>query len=64
MIIKNGKRFGFEIKYSEAPPLTKSMLIALEDLKLDRITVIYPRKNKFKIHENIIVIGLEEYIKV
>lgn len=64
MIIKNGKRFGFEIKYSEAPTLTKSMLIALEDLKLDRITVIYPGKNKFKIHENIIVIGLEEYIKV
>lgn len=62
MIIKNGKRLGFEIKYTEAPKLTKSMLIALEDIKLDRITVIYPGKKKFKIHEHILAVGLENYI--
>lgn len=42
LIIKNGKRLGFEIKYSGAPKLTKSMLIAREDLALDELTVVYP----------------------
>ena len=38
----NGKRLGFEFKRSDAPTLTPSMRIALSDLKLDSLTVIYP----------------------
>ncbi len=41
LVIKNGKRLGFEIKYSAAPKLTKSMQIAQEDLALDILTVVY-----------------------
>lgn len=42
LIIKNGKRLGFEIKYSGAPKLTKSMQIVQKDLALDSLTVVYP----------------------
>ena len=47
--MKDGLRFGFEFKYTKVPKLTKSMRIALEDLRLDRLTVIYPGDHVFKL---------------
>lgn len=41
LVVKEGKRHGFELKLSSAPLATKSMHIALEDLKLDSLTVIH-----------------------
>jgi hypothetical protein len=32
MTMRGGKRYGFEMKMSDAPALTKSMRIAIEDL--------------------------------
>ena len=43
--IKNGKRHGVEFKYSEAPKATKSMYVAIEDLSLDHLWVVYPGKD-------------------
>lgn len=37
-----GKRFGFELKYADALARQRSMLIALEDLHLDHLWVVYP----------------------
>lgn len=59
LLIKNGKRIGFEIKYTDAPKITKSMTIALEDLKLDNLAVIYPGKDNYLLSEKIAVYGLE-----
>ena len=42
MMFKNGQRLGFEFKFHDAPGLTKSMLIAQHDLKLDSLTVLHP----------------------
>ncbi len=61
MIFKNGKRFGFEFKYSDAPKITQSMRISLEDLKIDHLYVIYPGKNSFPIDINITACGLEVF---
>lgn len=58
-IFKNGKRLGFEFKYVDAPKTTKSMHIALEDLKLDFLAVVYPGKTNFPLTEKIHAIGLE-----
>lgn len=62
LIIKNSKRFGFEFKYTDAPKSTKSMKIALKDLKLDQLTVIYPGKMSYLIDKHIKVVGLEDYL--
>ncbi|MCH9626694.1 MAG: hypothetical protein S4CHLAM2_03220 [Chlamydiales bacterium] len=62
LICKNGKRSGFEFKYSGSPKLTRSMQIALHDLKLDSLTVIYPGKVDYPLSEAIDVIGLESYL--
>ncbi len=42
LVIRDGRRLGFEVKYADAPGLTKSMHIAIEDLGLDRLFVVHP----------------------
>lgn len=62
LIFKSGKRLGFEFKYQDAPKLTPSLKIAMEDLKLDKITVIYPGQKDYPLDKNIHVRGLEGYV--
>lgn len=61
LIIKNGKRLGFEIKYSAAPKLTKSMQIAQEDLALDALTVVYPGDIEYPLTKDIHVRPLKSF---
>lgn len=42
-----GKRYGFEFKYGDAPAATKSMHIAMEDLKLRHLWVVYPGTREY-----------------
>ncbi len=42
LLFKGDRRHGFEIKRQDAPRVTPSMRNALEDLRLDDLTVIYP----------------------
>ena len=58
LIMKSGKRIGFEIKYTDAPARTRSMSIAIKDLKLDHLFVIYPGKQSYPIDQNIQAIGI------
>ena len=50
---KGGKMYGVEIKRTDAPTVTPSMRIALEDLKLERIAVVYPGNRYYSIHDKI-----------
>lgn len=62
LMIKNGKRLGFEFKYSDHPKITKSMLIAQETLALDELSVIIPGDVRFPLAENIEARGLSTFI--
>lgn len=57
--LNGGRRVGFEIKYTDAPKITRSMSIALSDLKLSAIHIIYPGKTNFKLSDKISAIGFE-----
>jgi hypothetical protein len=46
-------------KYADAPRLTKSMRIALADLELAHLWVIYPGKTTYRLAENITVCPLQ-----
>lgn len=59
LIIKDGKRMGFEIKYSLQPKLTKSMQQAQALLKLDSLQVIIPGTARYPLSETVEVIGVE-----
>lgn len=56
MILTRGKRHGFEVKYADAPGTTKAMHVALEDLRLEHLWVVYPGSESYPIHERITVI--------
>jgi len=42
LLMRQGQRIGIEVKRQDAPRLTPSMRIALDDLGLDQLTVLYP----------------------
>lgn len=53
-----GRRYGVEIKYSDAPSLTKSMTIASKDLRLTRLYVVYPGSHRYALDKNIEALSL------
>jgi len=59
LVMKGGRRLGFEFKRTSAPGTTRSMHAAVESLALDRLQVIYPGKERFPLHEKIEAVGLE-----
>lgn len=50
-----GKNWGIEFKYADAPKLTKSMKIAIDDLNLEHLWVIYPGKQHYRLSEAVSV---------
>ncbi len=56
---EGGKRYGAEFKFADTPVLTKSMKIAMEDLGLDYLYVIYPGKTNYKLSEKAAVLSFE-----
>ncbi|MEN6393111.1 MAG: DUF4143 domain-containing protein, partial [Anaerolineaceae bacterium] len=55
-----GKRMGVEIKFNEAPHITNSMRIALDNLNLDHIWVIYPGEHRYPVHQKITVLPISQ----
>jgi predicted AAA+ superfamily ATPase len=53
LLFKNGKRIGVEVKRQDAPTLSPSMRIALRDLKLDRMVVLYPGSTAYPLAKNV-----------
>ena len=47
LMLKDGRRVGVEFKRSDAPQLTPSMRIALDDLALDALYVVYPGDRRY-----------------
>lgn len=47
LLFKDGRRIGVEIKRSDAPRLTPSMSIAMHDLRLDALYVVYPGARRY-----------------
>ncbi len=56
LVMSKGKRYGFEVKYADAPGTTKSMRTAINDLSLEHLWVIYPGKEGYHLDNTISVI--------
>lgn len=52
--------YGFECKRANAPAITPSMRIAISDLGLEKIIVIYPGTKRYFISEKIEAVPFEE----
>lgn len=55
---KDGRLLGVECKRTDTPRLTPSMRIALEDLRLEHIAVVYPGRKRFSIAAQIEAVPL------
>lgn len=53
LLFKDGRRLGLEMKRTDAPALTPSMRIALEDLRLERLVVLYPGNRRYPLAERV-----------
>ncbi len=53
-----GRRYGFECKYRDAPGTTRSMHIALAELQLEHLFVVYPGSKAYPLGEKITVVPL------
>jgi predicted AAA+ superfamily ATPase len=56
----NGKMLGVECKRTDAPGMTPSIRIALDDLKLEAIAVVYPGSRRFSIASGVEAVPLSE----
>lgn len=59
LLIRNGRRHGFEVKYTDRPAVTASQRLALECLRLDRLDIICPGNAQYPLAENVHVTGLD-----
>ncbi len=60
MFFHKGKRYGVEVKFSEAPEVTRSMHIVLQDLGLEHLWVIYSGEHNYPAHERITVLSIRK----
>ena len=56
LMLKGSRRVGVEFKRADAPKLTPSMRIAMEDLKLDALFVLYPGLKRYALADRIEVL--------
>ena len=59
LVTIGGRRVGFEFKVSDAPTRTRSMLVAREDLGLDRLFVVAPVSRAYAHAPGIDVVPLD-----
>ena len=60
LLIRGGRRYGFEFKCHNAPTMTRSLHIALEDLGLERAYLVYPGVKRYPVDESVEAIPLDE----
>jgi len=58
LLFKDGRRIGVECKRVDAPRISPSMTIALQDLELDRLLVIYPGALAYPLAEKVFALPL------
>ncbi len=62
LLFKRGRRIGIECKRADAPTLTPSMRIALTDLKLDELHVVYPGEKRYTLTKTVEVVPLSQLV--
>ena len=60
LLLRRGRRWGFEFKCTDAPKSTRSMHIALDDLKLEHLWVVYPGTVRYQMTEKMTALPLRE----
>ncbi len=63
LLIRGRKRYGIEIKMTSAPRVTPSMKIAMKDLNLAKLDVIYAGEETYPLAKGIRAVGASQILK-
>jgi uncharacterized protein len=63
LLFHEGRRLGFEFKFSEQPKTTKSMRIAQHDLALDHLYIVHPGEQEFPLDDAITAMPLPQLLR-
>ena len=63
LLIKDGRRYGFAVKYTDTPRVTPSVTLARADLAVDQMTVVYPGDKAIRLTDDIQAVGLSRLIR-
>ena len=58
LMFKESQRIGVEFKRADVPVITKSMRVAIDDLHLDQLYIVYPGPYRYKLEPNIEAVPL------
>ena len=58
LLFRRGARLGYEVKYTDRPADSRSLALAQEHLRLDRLTIVIPGDADYFLTERIRVQGL------
>ncbi len=61
LLFTGGRAVGYEIKYADAPRTTKSMRIALADLDLHHLFVVYPGQKTYPLDDRITCLSAMDF---
>ena len=63
LVIRGRQRLGFEFKRTDAPRLTRSMIVSLDTLGLDRIDVVHAGAHGFRMHDKVRAVPVRELLE-
>jgi len=58
LLLKGSQRIGVEFKRADAPTVTRSMRISIDDLKLDALYVVYPGLHRYTLQTGVEAVPL------
>ena len=60
LIVRGARRFGFEAKHGDTPAITKSMHVAVADLRLEHLFIVHPGERSFPLDSRISSLALRD----
>ncbi|RLA93139.1 MAG: hypothetical protein DRG83_21425 [Deltaproteobacteria bacterium] len=64
MLMGGTKRIGIEIRYTDAPKITKSIRMAMKDLNLDYVYIVYPGRKTFPLEKKIDALSIRDLSRI
>ncbi|MBN1317195.1 MAG: DUF4143 domain-containing protein [Anaerolineales bacterium] len=58
LLQRDGRLFGIEFKRADAPRLTQSIRIALNELDLERVAIVYPGNKRYPLADRVEAVPL------
>lgn len=63
LLFLRGRRIGVEMKYGDAPAMTRLLASVFADLKLDRLFIVHPGKTRFPLGRKVEALPLSDCLR-